>query len=284
MMKNLLSFSMIALLLLASCKEAQKEEQTTKDEDSSTNDTALIIGCYDSSPIHRDTAEIWFNSWVYAANSIMDEATITNSPDVHFSKDNINLMMPTLKENNGALIYYILRKPYVKERNGQIGNPTPSLALIGTDKCDSTLPSCNQNCVLVSWYSSDEFVGFQEFIDKSLLDGYRKNWTDYLDSIKEAHVKIKGYSYSWSLIYYLLNGDSAARKPKDEIVVKYGVRTLGPGEIDQFVREGEPVDPAVGLPVLCNVILGKDFEVEMADALAATEEYNFAKPCPHYCD
>lgn len=160
--------------------------------------------------------------------------------------------------------------------------------MIRTDDCGSVLDDCGDNCVLVSWQDT----GIQEFltqkeIDDGLLVNYKSNWTTYLETIWEAKIKIEGYYYPWTLIDFLLAKSSINDKNK-QIVLKYGVRTLGPGEIKDF--QDPVVDTDVGIPVLCNVIYPREEGQSTDEAfhdhaeLVGDNGFDFAKPCPTYCN
>lgn len=263
-MKNSIFSFIMVLLIMSSCKEAQKEEQTTTGEDSATEDTSLNSSCYNSVKIDKNTAWIWEQSWVSTETSIYPKDSVSTSPELHFSTENIHLLMPPLKENNGALLYYILKDETEK---------IPSLAMIQTDKCVSQLDQCEGNCVLASWYN-----GEQEFIRRDSLQKYKSYWKTHIEGVlPSAKLFVEGYNYSWALIDYL-------SKDKQGITVKYGVRTLGPGEILEFVSETDSLKNTVGIPVICNIIIGLKEGQTFQEAAEEIEEYDFAKPCPHYCD
>jgi hypothetical protein len=124
------------------------------------DDPVSITDCYDSDKINKNTVWIWEQSWIAAENAIDPTNTVTSSPELHFSRENLNRLMPSLKENNGALVYYILRDETEK---------VPSLAMIQTEYCASQLEECEGDCVLASWLN-----GEQKFIRKDSLQKYKK--------------------------------------------------------------------------------------------------------------
>jgi len=285
-MKNLVSLGMMALLIAAtSCKDAQKETQTTEPEEKSLEEKIDSKDCYEHESISPDTALLWFNSWSYAAGGVIG-GEFPDSPEFVFSKDNIDKIEPELKTNKGALIYYILKDPVTSASTDE--EKIPSLAMIRTKDCDPFYGDCGDYCVLVSWRDTgkQEFLTQKE-LDDGILVNYITNWTTYLNSIDEAVIKVEGYYYPWTLIDFLL-GKSSPIVKQQGIVIKYGVRTLGPGEIQEF--EEEPYTEPYIIPVLCNVIfpLGEGQSTEEAfqvhAELVGDNGFDFAKPCPTYCD
>lgn len=279
---------MMALLItITSCKDQPEEEkkETIAYENTSTMVEPDYNKCYEHESISPDTALLWFNSWAYAAGGVAG-GEFPEGPELIFSKDNIDKIEPDLKTNKGVLIYYILKEPVDSSSSDE--EKIPSLAMIRTQDCTPVIDGCGDHCVLVSWQDTgeQEFLTQKE-VDDGLLINYRSNWTTYLQTIGEAHIKIEGYFYPWTLIDYLLDKSSLNDKQK-AFVIKYGVRTLGPGEINEF--EKDPGSEPFIIPVLCNVIFPKEEGQSTEDAFNAHAEaigdngFDFAKPCPAYCN
>lgn len=94
---------MIALLITISCKDQPEETkvETTINEASSTKLESDSKRCYEHESISAETALLWFNSWAYAAGGVTGSG-FPESPELFFSKDNIDKIEPELKTNKGA--------------------------------------------------------------------------------------------------------------------------------------------------------------------------------------
>lgn len=261
----------MALMIATSCNNQaneQNDDQRIADL-CKDRDPGCKTCCYESdSRISKEAAWLWMQSWEVAQKAMDTTYTANKSPEFHFSLDSIRLIMPTIKDNTGVLLYYILKDESVK---------IPSLAMVFTENCAPQLEDCGEKCALVSWYSENKETTEQSFISNDNLQKYISNWKKYLDSVESyVRVQVDGYNYSSKLIE-LLSED------KKGITVKYGVRTLGPGEICEFEAVLDPFEPDIQ-PVLCNILIGwvdGVFGIRKFDEL---EEYDFARPCPTYCN
>lgn len=281
-MKNSIFYYLFVLLIVASCKEQPKDTNTEKNKaDFICLEKPIDYSkCYFTREIPKDAGSIWINSWKFSAYNTIDIKLDTPVPELIFTQEKIEKLIPRDTINKGTLIYYILNDS-VRE-NTLAKNKIPSLAMIRTDKCKPTFNDCNDHCVLVSWYNEEHTIN-EEFINIDSLKQYRKNWKDFLHETTKAHIEVEGYFYSWNLIM-----DDILENSKSQLCIRYGVRTLGPDEIDQFENPETDHDPTheVGIPILCNIIFGMDETLYSTteEAFAATTDHDFAKPCPAYCN
>lgn len=281
-MKKLMSLGIMALLVVTSSCKDQPEETEVEKQNIESREAVLAeettkknTDCYDEAFIHNDTAKLWYNSFVYAGEDILG-TPIPADLEVRFPKDMIiELKRRTRGIDAGIRLYYILFDE--TER-------IPSLAMVLTRNCKADYEECDKKCVLFSSYSSEknDIDGLQGWMDHNELKKYTKNWTKFIEGIDKFTVKVEGYNYAWTTIF-----DSM--EVFDEFVVRYGVRTLGPGEIDEFKEKGKSDDTndsdiIVGQPVLCNVIVARKEDQTTDEAFDETQEFDFAKPCPHFCD
>ncbi len=287
-MKNSIFYLIIVALIFTSCKEVQdradKEETVDTEQARTVKETESDTSCFSSEGVYPETVWIWSKSWIEYYNSI-NHTEETTSPDFYFSDENLNTLQSYNDRAAGVLIYYIFKEPATEENEKK---KIPSLAIINTINC-VPVKDCNavdKKCVLVKWRDGEE-----HFITIDSLNNYKKYWKENdkkREEIMPGYLSVLGYNYSWNTINSISN-------PYGGLRIKYGVRTLGPGEILNYIPPSEviPIDK-IGNAVFCNVLVGwektdkdinreKSFRDAINNLVVDSEELDFAKPCPAYC-
>ncbi len=276
-MKNLFFYLFIVALIFTSCKEghdrADKEETADTEQAKTAKETDSDSSCFSSENVYPSTAWIWSQSWATYANYENEKEnpsfiTLT-SPELIFKSGMLNKLKSKNKNANGVLLYYLLRDD----------DSDPSLAMVTLVDCQKV----EKGDVLVKWYKGEE-----EFIPYDSLHQYKTNWDNAnkkrMESIK-GYVPVKAYNYSWKTLDELYNSND----PKSGIRVKYGVRTLGPGEIVNFTPKNKPIEMVTGNIVVCNILTSweEDSDIAFNEVIKnlsdTSQELDFALPCPEFC-
>ena len=277
-MKNLIFYLFFVALIFTSCKEghngAEKEEQPVKHKVKKVvQEKELDSSCFTSNNIYPSTAWLWTQSWTTYSNNVKNKSdslySIT-SPELFFTKESLIKLKSITKDANGVLLYYILKD----------GDTDPSLAMANLVGCKRLK---KDSIVLVNWRHGDE-----EFLPIASIQKFITNWENANKEREEdikGYVPVKAYNYSWETLESLYNS-------KDHISgirVKYGVRTLGPGEIVNFTPKNKPIEMVTGNIVVCNILTSweEDSDITFSEVIKnltdSNQELDFALPCPEFC-
>lgn len=316
-MKNLMRLGMMALLVATfSCNETKKTEKSLDKDlaitDMNSAETTADLPCLSSQLINGSTYYFWSQGWLAAEKKLNRSYTSNQSPRIKFPRKWLNSFRKAdPADSEGVMIYY-----------GMASNSqnVPFLILVKTKGCTPVLtasdPSNSTAIVGVIAYDynptihtaldTDGFISTPISISgtnnkyqyapiplskiNTITDstGYIAKWMNF-QSVRTgnySHVPIKGYNYSWSRIDDIINDSS---NPQD-LTVAFGIRTIGSDEVSEFYSDGSPTNDdgslRAGLPVLVNMLLD---EIPNSDTDTDTdtvqyEDFDFAKPCPTYCD
>ncbi|MBL4604545.1 MAG: hypothetical protein JKY02_02440 [Flavobacteriaceae bacterium] len=131
-----------------------------------------------------------------------------------------------------------------------------------------------EQCVLLSEIGTEIK---EYFITSKKFKTYQQQWQDYADSREAIHTPVYAYNYEWDAILEMVNKKSSL----PGIWIKYGLRTLSPSDNYDFGKdEGEKIEgySITGSIVYCNIAYGDNPDN------STKEFFNFAKPCPRYCN
>jgi len=256
-MKTILIYGILAVALIAACNDPEEKKMkeivgnaevvVSQDEDT----------CTDSGyQIYMETATIWEQSWAAVYN--------TSENPLHekrwFSKADLDALWDMDPSAEDVRLYYCLIDS---------SDVIPSLAMVNINLCDD-VTDCEIPCVLIS-----EIDGSQYFVTAQTASQYTKNWRDRSIDQLEVHTPVYAYNYSQEEIANLMDANSLE---KQGIWVKYGLRTLGPGDTNLYTETKEPAnDTITGSIVYCNVIYGDD------PGKNVRQYFDFALPCPRFC-
>lgn len=259
-MKSLVFFSLLVLFIVFSCNPRSNNNEINPNvKHITTNDIAVDTTCFSSYQIYKETGYIWEESWVNYFNQYKG-TDYNTSPKVFFSENNLLQLQAYSPNAQGVLIYYILI-----DTNAIY----PSLAMVNTISCTPNFGIPNSSSILMSngVDSSQKFISLQAF------NTYKNNWS--IRGSKEANVftSVDGYNYSWNSIRSLLDSSTI----HSGVFVKYGLRTIEPGDAADYMTV--PETTMTGSVVYCNMLYGAN-----ASGVEGVALYDFAKPCPIYCN
>ncbi len=252
---------MVSILMIASCNDrpTDKDIQITPQSEIVKTSLSDNLQCWDDDyQIYLETAVLWQDSWT----SVYQESGLSDSPKLFFGLSDLEALELKANGSKGVRILYILPS---ENPNDTI----PSLAIVNIEDgtCSAVSDCLDSKCALVSRY--DE--GRQYFEDYSIVQTYQQRWIDHSNKLM-IHTPVYGYNYSWNKI--MSSVDKEASGPG--IWVKYGMRTLGPYDSEEYTEENP--GNITGSIVYCNIVYGED------PANSTQELFDFAKPCPIYCD
>jgi hypothetical protein len=269
MMKNSIYLLAIMLWFSFSCTETNKKLQSEESVTRNTpvNDTIIPVECYfPDTNIYKETVVIWENSWRLKHPNY----TVDSSPVLAFSIDSLIKLKKENAEADGVRMYYVIRDKLQR---------IPSLAMVNMTLC-AVDKECEDACVLFS-----ELGVGQTFITHSKFEGYKGLWQSQADSLAKVsgNIKVFAYNYSWSKIM-------AAAEARDDkgIWVTYGLRTLGPNDTHLFVKD--PPKNITGGIAYCNIMWESNPQIHRQSkalgqlAGADQDEFDFAIPCPAFCN
>ena len=210
--------------------------------------------CTDSGyQIYKETAKMWEDSWK-ALHPFSD----SSSQYLPFPTSDIAALRLAVSGSEGIRIYYC------KMDNSII----PSLAMVNIIGCENQYGN-NGDAILFS----DRNRG-QYFESKDTLFKYAQLWKDYMDNrILAIHTPVYAYDYSWSELASTINFNQTSN-----VYVAHGMRTLSADEYGEYNCNPPTNSGLMGSIVYCNILYGND------PGILGQEYFNFAKPCPVYCD
>ena len=257
----------MAITILAcsiSCNKTKKQPSQSQ----KSMLTEEVSECLSSDfKIYGETALMWEKSW--ATNFGME-----SSAQIKFSQENLKTLKSLESEAPGLRLYYCLINP---------SDTIPALAMVNIDNSCTDLFNCKDvNCVLLSEPGNAN----EYFIDEGTLNTYHERWKAHINAKGDIHTPVYAYNYEWSNIENII--DTTVDAPG--IWVKYGLRTLSPTEFIEYGREAirSGDDIITGSIVYCNILYGKDQisrnRTSEEDDDDDDELFDFAKPCPRYCN
>jgi len=252
-------------------------------EGTSTNDCTgawdpELNNCFCSEQIFPETAWMWQSSWVsyynYDFTTNQEGSTYSNSPSFNIASAEMSTLYLEIADatNAGVLISYII------DQNETV--PIPGIAIQNVVNC-AVDPD---GSIFVVYYLPSQFNGgdFEGIITQSQLNSLQANWVSLNETnASEVFSIAEGYINSWDSLKPANNSVDATQTG---ITISYGLRTLEPGEEDNFLANPN-AEPAgmTGSIVYCNILyFGADESAKNADG-ANTMLLDFAKPCPTYC-
>jgi len=254
-MKKFLYLIPVLFLGLASCDNTKIERENDFSKILNPENTnQLTDTCTDTGyQIFKQTAKMWEDSWL-TYHSDNDSARQV----LQFSKANIASLRASVPNSDGIRLYYCL----ISSSN------IPSLAMVNIVGCENRY-GINGDAILISDFSRGQF-----FADKDTLHTYAELWKDYIDSLNLLiHTPVYAYNYSWTEL-----SNTISNFQTSDLFVALGLRTLSADEYDEFNCSPPRNDQVMGSIVYCNIVYGEE-------PIASTQEYfNFAKPCPVFCD
>ncbi len=260
-MKKLIYLSILFLACIASCDNSKNGSKVKSsfainglDIAQTSNPCYPTDSCTDSGyQIYAETAIMWEWSWI---TRFKPDAESKES--LNFSRQNIATLKSSVENSEGIRLYYCL-----------ISSDTiPSLAMVNIKDCENQY-GANENAILFS-----DPVRGQYFQSRDSLIESSDRWKQYSDSLNpEVHSPVYAYNYSWQELANTLDAIDST-----DFFVTFGLRTLSADEYDEFHCEPAKNDQIMGSIVYCNVIYGED------PNNSPQQLFNFARPCPVYCN
>jgi len=263
-MNNLLKFSLLISFVFYACNEEQEKEETNhKDQ----TENSILTGntgdtCTDSGyQIYKEAVLMWESSW-----SSVHNAGGSNFETLNFSSDSILKLKSMVNDSEGIRAYYAL-----------ISHPRiPSLVLVNIIGCEDQYDPTSSGDVYTVLIS-DPVLGEYFAEPSEEVAGFINKWKTFVDNLDlSVHSPVYAYNYGWDELSKTID-----ILKNQQISVSYGLRTLSADEYYEFHDVDPPVDKdgedpeLMGSIVYCNILYGDDPEQEY---------FNFAKPCPRYCD
>jgi hypothetical protein len=249
-----------------SCKKTVETQNSSNNTTKSDEENS----CLDSDfKIYKETAYMWEKSW---ANTYR----VATSAQVKFSYDSIKKLRGLSLSSQGVRIYYCLMNDT---------DTLPSLAMVNINNCADQVTCSDGNCILFSKLGTDQE---EYFIDEKTLSNYRGRWQTFIDSKGEIHTPVYAYNYEWRSIEDMI--DESSEDPG--VWIKYGLRTITPSELTEFEQDTIRSDGYIitGSIVYCNITYGQSPRIRAksretsVDSTEVNELFDFAKPCPRYCN
>jgi hypothetical protein len=291
-MKNSIFYLLVLMLCFASCKQTNEEKVVNENESTEIAAINKVVtdqttsnpctdpwdgsNCYCSLEIFPEAAFVWQSSWIsyynYDLNTrkLRDKGLYSNSPQTYFDSETMIKLHREIKDeaNAGVLISYITTD------NASIDTP-PGLAIQNIVDC-AVVPGGE-----IIFVPSGTKLGEEYSTDQGQLDKMTANWLSQNEKNDNVYSIAEGYIYSWEA---LMNNGRNKNATDIGISANFGLRTLEPGEEDNFKKNPRTMTKAIGKTgsVVYVNVLYFGIEEQNPDGTFSTM-LNFAKPCPIYC-
>ena len=194
---------------------------------------------------------IWQQTWSDKFSSDPTAAPVSYL----FSKANLDSLHNLFPEAEGARMYYGLKSSE---------DSIPVLCLVNMQSClDLGVNEPDLACVLLSDATGQKFITADEACVMTA------NWRTFSEEALLSHTPVNAYNYSWKEL-----DDLSGAVEGEPVNVRYGLRTLSPGDTAFYQSQNE----AYGSVVYVNVMTAGVFE-NSVEAF-----FDFAMPCPQKCD
>lgn len=297
-MKNSIFYCLVLLLIVASCKQDNKEADTSTEESvkkevaSKSESRPVVTECFSDQKILPEAAFLWQGGWIYLYNfdlfSKEEGDAYKKSPQTFFDETVMTILYNEVAEedraNAGVLISYISTP---QAANDSFMTP-PGLAIQNIVDCNKA----SGGTIYIYPYQGingaklgEPYNGNPELSNQSDLDVLKQNWVNQITTPSEkrnVYSLTESYIHSWKS---LMDNGIGKNATDIGISVNLGLRTLEPGEEDDFpTNPGSNPDGTAGAGaiVYVNVLYFGGTEWKNDDSFPYMD--NFARPCPIYCN